>query len=356
MKSAAPEPAVPSSEETDDRPSKTSVATKAYVALAVCVVLALAGYFGYGWLTGNEVNTDDAQLEAEVVPLGTRVGGSVLHLLVKDNQTVKKGDLLAVVDPTDYETHVAEREADLAAALAAAETSGTRGKTNNQAAAVEAAKAALARTAAELHKAETDLSRARKLKAERAITSVEYENAQNTVDKARAAHDQADAQLRVAENSHGVAEAKVKSAEAALAQARAELGYTKISAPREGTLSKLAIEEGQIVQPGQMIAQLVDLHTYVVANFKETQIARIRPGQRAEIDVDAYPSQPLTGHVDSIAAATGARFSLLPPDNATGNYVKVVQRVPIKIILDDKLPPGVKLKAGLSADVTVYVQ
>jgi membrane fusion protein (multidrug efflux system) len=330
-------------------------ARKAYLVLAFVTLAGVGAYFGYGFLKGNQANTDNAQLESDVVPLAPRVAGPIAKLHVVDNQTVQAGELIAEIDPRDYEIKVAQAQADLEAAKAQAETSASHdGAARPNAAAVAAAGAALARAEAEARKAEVDLTRSRSLKAQSAITAVELENAQNAAEKARAAREQAQAQLQVAEEQHGFAEAKVKSAEAALDQAKAQLEYTKIYAPRAGTLSKIAVQEGQIVAAGQTLAQLVSSDTYIVANFKETQIGRMQAGQRAEIEVDAFPGKRLEGRVESLSAATGARFSLLPPDNASGNFVKVVQRVPVKIRLEQASVGDTPLKAGLSADVTVY--
>ena len=334
-------------------PAKPKSPTRAYIALASVVVIGLGAYFGYGWYANNQASTDDAQVEADVVPIASRVGGQMLHVYVTDNQAVKKGDKIADIDPRDYEIKIAQAEGDFEAAEAIAEAAVSKGGAPVNVAQVESAKAASARAVAELRKAEADLARAKKLKSERAITAVEYENAVNTADKARAAADQAAAQTKMAEEQHGVAAAKVKSAQAALDQARAQLDYTKIVAPRDGTLSKVAVQEGQLVAPGQMLAQLVDNQTYLVANFKETQVGRMRAGQRVELEIDAFPGRRFEGKVESLAAATGARFSLLPPDNASGNFVKVVQRVPVKISWENA-PKDVPFKAGLSADATVY--
>lgn len=340
------------SNSQEAKKTKSKKGKRAYTILGAVALASLLAYFGYGWLTGNQVTTDNAQLEADVVPLAAKVGGTLLHLRVTDNQSVKKGDLIAEIDPRDYEVRVAQLEADLEAAKAQAETSPKAGARVN-AAQVAAARAALSRAEAESRKAVADLARAKTLKSENAITTVELENTQNAADKARAATEQASAQLKVAEEQHGVSEAKVKSAQASLDQVRAQLEYTKIFAPRDGSLSKIAVQEGQIVQPGQMLALLVDKQTFVVANFKETQIGRMQPGQRAELIVDAYPGRHISGKVESLSPATGARFSLLPPDNASGNFVKVVQRVPVRIALDSP-PSDIALKAGLSADVTIY--
>lgn len=333
--------------------SSPSKSKRAYLILGIVTLVVLASYFAYGLITGNQASTDNAQLEADIVPLASKVGGTLLHLHVKDNQTVKKGDLIAEIDPRDATIRVAQLAADLEAARAQAETSSSK---NGNAAQVAAARAALSRADTDFHKAETDFARSQNLKTQNAISAVEFENAQNLVDRFRAARDQANAQLKVAEEQHGFATAKVKSAEAAAEQAEAQLEYTRIYAPRDGILSKIAVQEGQIVAAGQTITLLVDRQSFVVANFKETQIGRMQIGQKAEISVDAFPGHPIQGKVESLAAATGARFSLLPPDNASGNFVKVVQRVPVRIQLEGKEAQELALKAGLSAEVTVYLK
>ncbi|HEY6912389.1 MAG TPA: HlyD family efflux transporter periplasmic adaptor subunit, partial [Myxococcales bacterium] len=161
--------------------------------------------------------------------------------------------------------------------------------------------------------------------------------------------------VAAAEANARLAHARQKSAEAALALARLQLSYTRLYAQEDGQVTRLTAREGQMVQPGQPLAELVPDRTYVVANFKETQIGEMKPGQRVEIGIDAFPGRQLEGKVESLAGGTGSRFSLLPPDNASGNFVKVVQRVPVRIAWVN-VPGGVTLRPGLSADVTVRVQ
>ena len=182
---------------------------------------------------------------------------------------------------------------------------------------------------------------------------VELENTQNAFDRAVALANQATAQLKMAEEQHSMAHAKVAASDAALENMRARLSYTSILAPNDGMLSKIAVREGELVEPGRLIAQLVTGQPYIVANFKEVQVGRMKAGQLAEIEVDAYSGIVMKGRVLSLSPATGAQFSLLPPDNATGNFVKVVQRVPVKIELLD-IPAGLSLKAGMSAYAKVF--
>ena len=164
-----------------------------------------------------------------------------------------------------------------------------------------------------------------------------------------------EAQIAAAHANADLAHARVKSAEASLDLAKLQLSYTKISAPSDGTASKLSVHEGQLCSVGQPVIEIVPSTTYLLANFKETQIGRMRDGQKAEIVIDAFPRRTFQGHVESLSGGTGASFSLLPADNATGNFVKVVQRVPVRIAWDNA-PSDIALRAGLSADVTVTVK
>jgi membrane fusion protein (multidrug efflux system) len=249
---------------------------------------------------------------------------------------------------------------------------------------VQAARATLLRAQADLKKAENDLERARQLRAANAIPAERFDNAQIAHDVATAQLAQAKAQLAVAEEARHVAttrvseargrvdqsspiaaqiaaahaqadlaHARVKSAEAALDLARLQLSYTRIVAPADGVASKLTAHEGQLLAIGQPVIELVPTGTYVIANFKETQVGRMKPGQRAFIKIDAFPGRKFEGVVESLSAGTGASFSLLPADNASGNFVKVVQRVPVRIAFSSSA--DVPLRAGLSADVTVEV-
>lgn len=274
-----------------------------FVILGVLAAAAMIGVTTYLWLTSGRESTDDAQIEADVVALGARVGGLVIHVSVQDNQAVKKGDPLLELDSADYAAREKQAEATLVRAHAA------------------------------LSKAKNDLTRAQKLRAGNAIPQERLDDAvtQNTVAQAEVAQD-----------------------EALLDAAKLQLSYARLVAPADGFISKLSAHEGQLLQPGQAVAELVPATTYVVANFKETQVGRMHPGQRAEVSIDAFPGRTVQGRVQSISAGTGARFALLPPDNASGNFVKVVQRVPVRIAWE-KPPADLALRAGLSSDATVFV-
>jgi membrane fusion protein (multidrug efflux system) len=373
------------------------------------VALMVLGIGGYALLTADEESTDDAQVEGDVVPLASRVGGQVLHVRVEENKAVKKGAVLFEIDDADYAARVKQAEAELATAQAQAAaadaqfqvaqagakggfTSAKAGVSGSSAAVASAsaqianAEAQLARAQADARRTEQDLKRAQSLFADRAIAQQALDNAQAAADSAQAslaaaraqvsaAHEQkraaetnveaakgrfeqsnqVDAQLAAAKSGADLGHARVKSSEAMLTLAQNQLAYTKVIAPEDGIVSKLGVHEGQLVQMGQPLVELVPDQTYVVANFKETQLGRIKPGQKVEVKVDAFGGKKLTGKVESISGGTGSRFSLLPPDNASGNFVKVVQRVPVRIAWVDA-PKELLLRAGLSADVTVYVK
>jgi membrane fusion protein (multidrug efflux system) len=404
LTAAAPAVVVPA---TADAPVKRK--RRPFVILGVIAVLTLAIIGVYTTMTAGRENTDDAQIAADVVPIGTRVAGAIARVHVKENQLVKRGDLLIEIDPSDYDARVQQAEAELATASAQAAgaqaqveivdatskgglvsakaaLAGSNAGVQSAGAQIAAAHAQAAHAEADLKKAEIDLERARTLRQANAVPQERLDGAQIAFDAARAAKAQADAQVSLAEDARHSAEsrvgeargkvsqsapiapqiaaaranadlanARVRSAQASLALAKLQLGYTKISAPADGFASKLTVHEGQLVTMGQPLIQLVPNATYVVANFKETQVGHMRVGQPVEITVDALPGRSFAGKIDSLSGGTGASFSLLPADNATGNFVKVVQRVPVRVAWVNP-PTDVDLRAGLSADVTVDVR
>ena len=376
--------------------------------VGVIVAVAAVGLGGYAFLMRNEESTDDAQVDADVVNVSSRVAGPVAHILASDNEAVKKGQVLVELDATDLDVKKKQAEADLEAAKAQAAVAdaqaqiagatskgglyGARAALEGSAAAsrtadaqIEVARAAAQRAATEAERATADFERNEALFAKGGVPRVQVDNARSARDAAVAAKAQAEAQLeaslegkksaesrvgeaqaRVAQSSPvdaqlaaaaaqaDLAHARVKAAEAALETATLQAGYAKIVSPVDGTLSKIAVRVGQNVGPGQLVVAVVPATTYVVANFKETQVGRMKPGQKADIVLDAFKGKKLEGTVASVSPATGSRFALLPPDNASGNFVKVVQRVPVLIHWSGT--PAVPLAAGLSAEVTVHVE
>jgi membrane fusion protein (multidrug efflux system) len=375
------------------------------VALAASVLLTASIY--YWWSSGTET-TDDAQVAADIVPIAPRVQGLVIKVAVVENQTVKKGDLLVQLDDADYQARAKRAEAEQATAEAQAaaadaqvqvvEASSKGGLTSARAAMtgssvgvasaeaqIASARANLIRAQADVKKTEMDLQRARDLRAQNAFPQERLDNAEVAAQSTQAQLTQAKAQLAAAEEQKRAAESRVSEAQgrleqstpisaqiataranAALAHARVEaakagldlarldLSYTKITAPTDGIASSATVREGMLVMPGQMMIRLVPSRTYVIANFKETQVGRMKPGDSAEIEIDAFSHRKFAGKVESLSGGTGASFALIPPDNASGNFVKVVQRVPVRISFAD-MPSDIKMRAGLSADVSVRV-
>lgn len=372
------------------------------------ILLIAAGVGGYMYYTAGEEETDAAQVSSDMLPVATRVSGQVVKVHIIENQVVKKGDLLAEIDKADYEARVKQAEAELATAQAQASASvaqvdvvdansrgglmsakamvsGSAVGVGSAVAQMASARASLLRAETESRKAKIDLDRAKELRAANAVPQERLDSAQIAYDTAQAAIAQAQAQLAVARESKSAAEtrvreakghlnqsapidaqlavvkanaelakARVRSAEASLELARLQLSYTRIVSPTDGIASKLTVHDGQLVTMGQPIIELVPLATYVIANFKETQIGKMQPGQTATIHVDTFPGRAFEGRIESLAGGTGASFALLPADNASGNFVKVVQRVPVRIAWVNP-PSDVVMRAGLSAVVTVHV-
>ena len=353
--------------------------------------------------------TDDAQIEGHVSPVAARVSGQVKRVLVKDNQRVKTGDVLIELDDSDYAVRVASSRADLAAAQAtehAAEAtleltkkqldanlaiarggiSQAASVSGSMQAMIDQANADVASASSRLSLAKTELARTQKLVDQGAVPRNELDARLDAVSQGEAAVAAARARVVTAEanrsNSSGTTEAargrlliaqavpeqiavaqaaveqgkaKVDQAAAALHQAELNLGYTKIRAEIDGVVSKRTVEPGQLVSSDRALLALVDTsEEWVVANFKETQLDKMHAGQRVKIKIDGFDDKTLKGIVDSIQAGTGSRFSLLPPDNAAGNFTKVTQRVPVKILIPDH--ESLELRPGMSADVTVYTE
>ena len=328
------------------------------------LLLALLGYFGYRWWEGrNWEETDNAQVEGHVTPVLPRVGGYVAQVRVEENQPVKAGDTLLVIDDRDLRAKLAQAEADLAAAEE--QTAGGGGQAVAQAAAAQAqagaARAAIAAAEANAEKARRDVERLRPL-AERNIVSKQQ------FDGVVAAAEAANAQVRAArENANAAASqataagagvrvtrSRIESARAARDAVALQLGYAVVTAPMDGVVARKSVEVGQMVQPGQPLMTVVPLgDVWVTANLNETQTRDLRPGDPVEVEVDAYPGRTFHGRLQSISPATGARFSLLPPDNATGNYTKVVQRIPVRVRFDGGRDAEHPLRPGMSATVRI---
>ena len=289
------------------------------------------------WFSRSHVSTDNAQVDGHIVPILPKVGGFVAEVRVEENHAVKAGDTLVVLDDRDLRARLAQTEADLAALLATVSSRGRVGQ----------AEAAVAQAQAQAVKAIADLQRIEPLARQEVVS-------QQQLDAARAAAAAAEAQLAAAQAMLVGADARVAAARATRDQAALQLSYTRITAPATGVVSKKAVELGQLVQPGQPLMTVVPLEdVWVTANLKETESADVTPGDSADVTVDAYKGVHFRGHVESLSPATGAKFSLLPPDNATGNFTKVVQRIPVRIHLDSPVDPAHMLRPGMSVVATI---
>lgn len=349
---------VPESRVPERTRARIGAIARRRIGLAIAAtVLGLATAYGVHRVivASRFQTTNDAFIEAHVTSVGARVSGHVLAVTVDDNARVHAGDVLVRLDPADFAARVAQARADLDAA----------GNRMNAARATAAAADAEGRAAAaEFDRAQREASRIDALFTRGAASrqALDAATAGRDVAKARmlALASRADAERAVLGN-----DAPVRQAAAALEAATLALSYTTLVAPVDGVVGRKNVEAGGFVAPGQpLLAIAADGGTWVVANFKETQIGAMRPGARAEVRIDAYPDVVWTGHLDSIAPATGATFALLPPDNATGNFTKVVQRVPVKVVLDAAVrndadvpePPSPDaLPVGLSAEVSIAI-
>ena len=351
--------------------------------LALLAIIYVATVFFHN-LTHE--STDDAFIDAHIVSIAPKIAGKIAAINVRDNQLVKKGDLLLQIDPRDIEAALAQKRAALEVAKARLENAQMSAEqaeahVNTLIAAYASVQASTKAAFAETEKVRGDLARNSDLVASGAISRQDFQHSQSDTTSSEATLESKQKQLQAAaayaeeaRKQAGSARAQASAAKAEVAEAQAELqqaelqkSYADITAPEAGRVTNKAIEPGTYVQIGQPLFAIVPQEVWVTANFKETQLTDMRPGQPAEIQVDAYPSRTLRGHVDSIQAGSGARFSLLPPENATGNFVKVVQRVPVKIVLDEQpnvqqiLGPGmsavpdVKVSGSFGAAVTVTI-
>lgn len=340
-------------------PRKTNRQRHWIVGVAVLAVAAAVGTYYWKFVAPYE-STDDAFIEAHVAPIAPQVAGRVTRVLVKDNEDVKQGDVLVEIDASDYQVKLDQARANLAAAQsqldqANAQFSVDQAKAAQEKASVEAAKA-------EANRAEADLKRYQAVgdlgvsASQLDLAATEARSTAAQVEVARNKELAAEAQLGLSKANIRTAKADVQRNEAAVHQAELDLSYTQVKAPEAGFVTHRTVEAGAYVQTGQPLLAIVPRHVWVVANFKETQLTHMHPGQPVEVKVDAYPQIKFTGHVDSIQSGAGARFSLLPPENASGNYVKVVQRVPVKITLDNANASQYVLGPGMSVEPEVRVK
>lgn len=308
----------------------------------------------------SHVSTDNAQLDGHITVIAPKVQAFVARVLVDDNQHVKAGDTLVVLDDRDLQVRLKEAEAELANARAAAGGAKSSGQAAAQLAWSQAqqasARANVVAAEATYKRASADLERIRGLAASKIVPAqqldaaeAEYESAAAALDAAKKQSAGAGDQVSAYGAALSGAGARLAAAEAAADNARLQASYAAIVAPTEGIIAKRSAEVGALVQPGQTLMSIVpDRGLWVTANLKETQLEHVALGDKATFTVDAYPGHVFHGHVVSFSPATGARFALLPPDNATGNFTKVVQRVPVRIAVDDPPDPAHSLRPGMS--------
>jgi len=339
-------------------PGNAFVRLTVLVAAAVIVVLFATQWDRWVGLAVRQV-TDDAYVRGDITPLSAKVDGYVRRIAVDDFQRVKEGDLLVEIEDDDYRARVAQAAADLLGAQAAIEN--LKARKAAQHAQVAEAEDAIKATQADVERTRLEAARQRTLLATTFGTRQRVEQADAEAERfaATLARNQAQldaqrSQIAVLDTQEAQLRADVKAKQAALDLAKINLGYTRILAPVDGMVSERGVRDGQYVHAGSQVIAVVPLdNVWVLANYKETQLAHVAIGQRAEIRVDTFPGIVITAMVDSIAPASGAQFSLLPPDNATGNFTKVVERIPVKLRIGPDNPLAGKLRPGMSVIATI---
>jgi membrane fusion protein, multidrug efflux system len=359
--------------------------------LTLCVAAGLFLTINGCWTRweggGAEQRTDDAYLRADLTPLSTRISGTVRKMEVGDYEAVKAGQLLVQLEDDDYGAMLAEAKAGLAAAQAQlannqaakqiqdAQIQSAESGVAQATAAVNAAKAGVAAVQPDVERSEIERKRQQALLASKATTHQDLETAvaaadgsagtlaakqadmaraQGALASSQAALEGAKRQRAALDTNDALYRAQIQAKEAAIIVANVNLGYTRIVAPAAGAVSERHVQEGQLVSPGMELVDLVRGDVWIQANYQETQLTNVRPGDAADITIDTFPGVVLHGKVAEISPASGSQFALLPPDNATGNFTKVVQRIPVKIVLDPGHPLQGRLRPGFSAEVTIH--
>ncbi|MBB3660282.1 membrane fusion protein (multidrug efflux system) [Rhizobium sp. BK650] len=355
-------PSAPAEPPARASPAAPVKSRKSLIKTGVLALVLLSGAacgvkFGHHyWTVGRFVeSTDDAYVKADYTTVAPKVAGYIKEVLVNDNDTVKAGQVLARIDDRDYQTALNQARADVNAAEAA--ITNIDAQIALQQSVIDQSKAAVSASNASLVFAKSEAGRNARLIVSGAGSQSKAEQTQSMMDQASAAVERDQAALVAAKNKVPVlktqrdqAVAQRDRAAAAASQAELNLSYTNIVAAVDGTVGARSIRVGQYVTSGTQLMAVVPLHSvYVVANFKETQLTYVKPGQSVEVNVDSFPDLEVKGHVDSISPASGLEFSLLPPDNATGNFTKIVQRIPVKIVLDNDEIAG-RLRSGMSVE------
>lgn len=354
-------------QDNDQQPERKRPGKKPLIILAVVVVIMLIVGLWFWFANRNLETTDDAFTEGDAVTIAPKASGYVVKLLVNDNQRVKKGDLLVEIDPSDNRAQREQAQAQLGLAVAQlhqaqAQLALSRVQYPAQR---DQALADQAKAEANLLNAQADYRRQRgvdpRATSQRNIdsASAQLRSAQAQLKSAKAQVEvasQVALQIRQQETNVEARQQQVEQAKAQLSTADLNLSYTQVRAPYDGFITKRNVQLGTLVQAGSSLFSLVSPDIWITANFKESQLERMNPGDKVEISVDAWPDMKLEGHVDSIQMGSGSRFSTFPSENATGNYVKIVQRVPVKIVIDKGLDPNHPLPLGLSVEPKVTVE
>lgn len=331
----------------------------AWIAGVIAIALAIWGIITLVQLYSYE-ETNDAQVEEYINPVTSRVVGFIRAIKYEENQTVKKGDTLLIIDSSEYQLQQEEAEAGLSNAEAQISVLQSNVETTSKLS--QASKSMIASAKARMIKQQQDYDRYAKLYSVESATKQQLENSKAALDVAssdyRSAMENYQASLSKINDikaQKGVYDSEIKRRQALLNRNKLDVGYTVIRAPYNGKMGRRTIQEGQLIQAGQTLAYIVDQDAgkWVIANFKETQIAHMHINGAAEITADAFPGKKFKGKIVSLSPATGARFSLLPPDNSTGNFVKIVQRIPVKIQLTDSADVLDQLRAGMNANVSI---
>jgi membrane fusion protein, multidrug efflux system len=354
-------------EDSSEGNGRKKPGKKPLVILAIVVVALAIGAIVWWFMTRDQESTDDAYTDGDAVTIAPKVSGYVVAMNIDDNRFVHKGDLMIRIDPRDFQAQVDQANAQLGLAQAQLQSAERQLDVARVQYPAQLAEAQAQEQTARANLAQASAAYARQRSVDiRATSQQNIDTATAQQKSAQASVAQARAQVRtaslvpqqIATVLANVEEKRqqVRQAEAQVETANLNLGYTELRAPADGWITKRNVQYGTFLQAGTSILTLVTTRQWVTANFKESQLDRMRPGDKVDIEVDAYPNMKLHGHVDSIQLGSGARFSAFPAENATGNFVKIVQRVPVKIVIDDGLKPETSLPLGLSVVPTVLLR
>ncbi|SAK81590.1 secretion protein HlyD family protein [Caballeronia hypogeia] len=340
---------------------------KPLIILGIVVVVLAIGAFVWWFMTRNQESTDDAYTDGDAVTIAPKVSGYVVTMNIDDNRFVHQGDLLIKIDPRDYQAQLDQASAQLGLAQAQLHAAQTQLEVARVRYPAQLAEAQAQELTARANLAQASAAYERQRSVDiRATSQQNIDTATAQQKSAQANVAQARAQVRtaslvpqqIAQVVANVEERRqqVRQAQAQVEAAQLNLSYTELRAPADGWITRRNVQYGSFLQAGTTILSLVTTRVWITANFKESQLGRMQPGDKVDIEIDAYPGMKLHGHVDSVQLGSGSRFSAFPAENATGNFVKIVQRVPVKILIDDGLKPETSLPLGLSVEPTVMLR